>query len=431
MIDQPLPCNLDAEQNCIGSMLREEEAAHIGFETLEYGNFYRPAHQILFQSMHRIYSRDGAVDLTTIQADLNAHKQLDKIGGTDYIFACVESVPTAANIKHYAELVIDMFLRRKIIENSRLAIEKAYDLEELAPLDKFLSLAMDIQEPGGSDMKTLAPILSKVYSDFEKIAQGEKGNCILYGIPHLDNIIHGITLDAEFTIIGGRPSSGKTILLLMLALEVIRSGHRVLFFSQETSAEKLIMRLVRNLGNVDDTEFRECKDYQKEAFDRISEVIAELYSYDDMFLVNDASVTVSSLRAKAKRQIAKYQNTDNKVGAIILDYIQILESEKNYNTRNDEVQHIAQSLHRFTGNVKIPIIAASQLRRIDGTPTLADLREGGNQEGEAEKVILIDNPPSEFPSPTRDANLIIAKNKDGRLGKVPVTFNGAHMRFEQ
>ena len=424
------PQNLEAEQAVLGCMMISADAANYGMEVLEPNHFYRPAHIALFESIRRIYATGKELDQISITEDLKARNLLDKIGGVEYIFVCAEKVPVAANMKTYTDIVLDKALRRQIIHVCTNALNEAYDEDSDAPAESLLQAVMDIKKPLQSELKPLSSVVFEAQAEFQKIYDGGFRSGIPYGIPALDNIIYGAGPDAELTLIGARPSNGKTVLLLMLTLNAISVNKRVLFFSQETSAKRLVMRMIRNIGQVDDRIFRDKTQDRDADWERIHEACNQLYCMDDMLLINDIPLSINAAVSKTRKAIAKYKNTEAPIGLICVDYLQIV-GTPNKENRNIEVQMIAQGLHNIAMQFGIPVVAASQLSRADGTPSLKQLREGGNQEAEADKVILIDNPPPAGYEPTRPAQLIVAKHKDGPCGSVHCQFNGAFLRFEE
>lgn len=424
------PQNLDAEQAVLGSMMISPEAANYGMEVLEPHHFYRSAHITLFESIRRIYATGKELDQISITEDLKSRNLLEAVGGVDYIFVCAEKVPVAANMKTYTDIVLDKALRRQIIHVCTNALNEAYDEDSDAPAESLLQAVMDIKKPLQSELKPLSSVVFEAQAEFQKIYDGGFRSGIPYGIPALDNIIYGAGPDAELTLIGARPSNGKTVLLLMLTLNAISVNKRVLFFSQETSAKRLVMRMIRNIGQVDDRIFRDKTQDRDADWERIHEACNQLYCMDDMLLINDIPLSINAAVSKTRKAIAKYKNTVAPIGLICVDYLQIV-GTPNKENRNTEVQMIAQGLHNLAMQFGIPVVAASQLSRADGTPSLKQLREGGNQEAEADKVILIDNPPPAGYEPTRPAQLIVAKHKDGPCGSVHCQFNGAFLRFEE
>ncbi len=424
------PNSIEAEQSTLGSMMIETSAMLEGLEILHPEDFYRPAHQQVFEALSRISSRNEPCDLITLQEELRAAGKLEDCGGTAYLMALVDAVPTAARLKHYAEIVREKSDLRKIIA-AGMEIVAAAQAEEPDVKDRFVQRAINLSSGNGTRIRKMDEVLHVVHDRIKQYQSGKPKMGIKFGIPHLDNVSRG-ALNAEFTLVAGRPSEGKTCLLTQLAVQAAIANVPTLMFSQEMTAEDIAERAVFMRARVDGEKARDGK-LAEEDWDLINERSAELY--ETPWWTSDLPATINQVVAETKRYILKH-----KVQLVLIDYLQIIQCPGRFENRNMQVQYITEQLKALAMTHRIPVVAATQLsrapsKRADPEPTLEDLREGGNQEAAADKIVLIYNPHRRecdevIGVPSCLARLIVAKNKNGKIGPCTTRWIPQWTRFE-
>ena len=434
MTDFVPPQNLEAEQSCLGSMLLERSAAVTAFEMLSSEDFYRPAHQNVFDACLRLENQNERTDLITLTEELRKKNKLQDSGGAEYLMALVESVPTAANVEYYARIVKDKAQRRRMIALTDKIKAHAFDENCENYLDIFAQSIIDCESKKVNELITLSDAVSEALKYLETIQEGQTIG-IPFGLPNFDRLSYGIIPGPSLTIIGARPSNGKTALMNQLLLNAAIREERSLCYAFEDSAARMATRLMsrKSQTNLELLRFGNL-DEQQEAWGRLLESASELHDYGDMILYEDVPKTIQQMTSDIKRTAARFYKTSNPLKLITVDYLQLIGVKKTRENRNADVGEIAQGLRKITQELKTPVVALSQLNRSakDGMQTIADLREGGNQEGEANNVILVHNPPQtdEAGKPKhRITTLFLPKHRDGSTGKTTCYFDGSTYRF--
>lgn len=435
------PHNLEAEQATLGSMMIDKLAMFKGLEILRPEDFYRPTHQLVFGALGALAKNDSPVDVMTVTEELKRRKKLEDAGGTEYLFTLVETVPTAANLEHYARIVENKGTLRRLIavgtEIMALGHDEETDTDQV--VDRAQNLMIRLQKRDNGTLRAISDVVGEAWEWLNAQQNGERQVGIPWGIKALDQLTYGAEPTAELTLVGARPSNGKTCLLNMVALNAAKQDKRVLFFSLETSARALVTRMILQESGVDGHRFRfkqfGSEEAQDQAYERLATASGDIHNLEDRILIRDIRQPVSSLVATVKAQaIAKG------VDLVLLDYLQIIPLGRRAENRNVEIQALTDELKALTQELKVPVIAATQLSRAsekreksDRKPVLSDLREGGNQEAAADKVILIDNPPptGDNAPDQRTALLRVAKHKDGPTGDVACWFVSGSMRFAE
>jgi len=429
------PNNLEAEQSVLGSMMLTTEALHKGLSALSHGDFYRPVHEEVYDALSVMAARKEPVDVITLQEELRSRGKLEDSGGTEYLMALVNSVPTAANVEYYAKIVVDKAKRRAMISAGTEVIAAAYDEDTESPEDLLMQRAVGLSTRSTGRVRNAAELVNAGWERLEAYHRGERREGIPFGISNLDALTYGCC-DGELVIIGGRPSQGKSILLAHLLLGAAKKGVVPLLFSQEMTADDLVERLFHMEARVDMNRSRMGRLDTEEAdgeWGRLASAANDLLAL--RFLIDDMPCPITKLCARARA--AKI--TDG-VGIVLVDYLQLIECDIKHTNRDDEVEKVTKQLKQLAVELGIPVVVPSQLsrgieRRDDKVPVLADLRDGGNQEGHADKVILIDNPlPKEIARgdklEARRAKLFVAKHRGGRTGMADVWFTPYWTRFD-
>ena len=433
-LDKIPPQNLEAEMAVLGSMLLDEEAISVSCETLNQDSFYKESHRKIFQAILDLYNSNKAVDLITLTNELKKSGILDEIGGASYLTALANSVPTSANITHYANIVKEKGILRTLINNATKIVSFCYETE--GNIDEVVDMAeRSIFEV--SDRKAEGSYLhlkDVVKDSIEIIDRLYQKKAHVTGIPtgFIDFDIKTAGLQSsDLIIIAGRPSMGKSAFALGIAeyagvIEKIPTA----IFSLEMSKEQLAQRMLCAHAKVDAhkvrTGFLATSDWP-----RLTAAAGKL-SEAPIFIDDSPSISVMELRAKARRLKSHHD-----IQLIILDYLQLMRGSSNIENRQQEISEISRSLKALARELRVPLIAISQLSRAvesrtDHRPQLSDLRESGAIEQDADLVVLILREEYYNPSPDNQgiADVIIAKQRNGPVGTMKLTFIKEYTRFE-
>ena len=429
------PQNLDAEKSLIGAVLIDEEVMADVSENVKAIDFYDKNHGIIFGAMIRLFERHKPVDLLTLTDELKRKDELDAIGGSTYLTELTNYVPTAAHAATYAEMVAQKAVRRRLIHASADISELSYDestttqeLLEQAEAELFSVSDQSIKQ----DLVSIDSILMESFDRIEELHKN-KGELrgIRTGYRDLDNMTAGLQR-SDLIILAARPAMGKTTLVTNLAYNVATIEKKpVLFFSLEMSKEQLVDRMLADAANVDSWNIRTGK-LSDEDFLKLSEASGEL-AEAPIFIDDTPGLSVLEMRTKARRK-----NHESQLGLIIVDYLQLMQASGNYaGNRVQEVSEISRGLKLVAKELNVPLIALSQLSRSVETrtppiPQLSDLRESGSIEQDADIVSFIYRPSyyePDNPEVQNITDLIIAKHRNGPVGKVQLYFHPERLRF--
>ena len=429
------PQNLDAEKSLIGAVLIDEEVMADVSENVKAIDFYDKNHGIIFGAMIRLFERHKPVDLLTLTDELKRKDELDAIGGSAYLTELTNYVPTAAHAATYAEMVAQKAVRRRLIHASADISELGYDestttqeLLEQAEAELFSVSDQSIKQ----DLVSIDSILMESFDRIEELHKN-KGELrgIRTGYRDLDNMTAGLQR-SDLIILAARPAMGKTTLVTNLAYNVATIEKKpVLFFSLEMSKEQLVDRMLADAANVDSWNIRTGK-LSDEDFLKLSEASGEL-AEAPIFIDDTPGLSVLEMRTKARRK-----NHESQLGLIIVDYLQLMQASGNYaGNRVQEVSEISRGLKLVAKELNVPLIALSQLSRSVETrtppiPQLSDLRESGSIEQDADIVSFIYRPSyyePDNPEVQNITDLIIAKHRNGPVGKVQLYFHPERLRF--
>lgn len=450
------PQNTEAEQSVLGSMLLEKEAISKVIEFLKPEYFYHQAHQIIFSVIIDLFENGEPVDLITISEELRKRELLEKVGGSGYLTMLLNTVPTAANVEHYAKIIENKSILRRLIEAgteiASMGYEEEQDLEEI--IDRSEKLIFEIsQKSSHKYFSSVKSVVSEIYDSMDKHYTGGGMVGIITGFTDLDRMTAGFQ-PSDLIIIAGRTSMGKTSLGINIAHYVtVKEKIPVAIFSVEMSKEQLVLRMLCSEGMVNAhnlrTRWLDEKDWPKLA--RAVGVLSEAPIYID----DTTNITVAELRGKARRLKAEVN-----IGMVIVDYLQLIQSTKKSENRVQEISEITRSLKSLARELKIPVVALSQLSREvekqKRRPQLSDLRESGAIEQDSDVVIFvhregyykelktpianiekegdktIDSRKKEIDSesiPTEEAEIIIAKQRNGPTGSIRLGFQKEYTRF--
>ncbi|MER3417098.1 MAG: replicative DNA helicase [Gemmataceae bacterium] len=427
------PHSIEAERCLLGSMLRDNSVIGDVLQIVREENFYREAHRRIFQAMVVLYDRGHPVDLVTLGEELRARQCVEDIGGYAYLAELWEAAPTAAHAEHYARIVHDKATLRNLIRASTEVLREAYD--QTAPADELLETAerkiLQIAEWGVTGQTvTLSEALSEAYDRID--ARHMHGESFLSGLPtgfvDLDERIAGLQ-NSELIIVAARPSVGKTAFALNIARHVALSGKAVFFVSLEQSKIEIAERLLCAQAQVDSHKLRKGMLTQQE-IQRLIAASGELRSAP-MFIDDSPGQSMLRIAANARRLKLRHH-----IRLVIVDYLQLVEPENRRDSRQEQVAAVSRRLKSLAKELQIPVLACAQLNRApedrtDHRPRLSDLRESGAIEQDADVVMLLHRP--EVYDPGQDegtVELIVAKQRNGPIGEVRLTYIKHFMRFE-
>jgi replicative DNA helicase len=438
-VDRVLPNSLEAEMGLLGSALLSptdvlsECIAIIGAESDHY---YQHAHKVIFDQLREMYQRNEAVDPVTLTQRLKDNNRLDEVGGPIYVTNLFTSVPTAGNFKYYLNIVREKYLLRRLIEASTQIVTKCYEEQENVEglLDEAERSVFSICDKGVTDdAKTMAKIIPDVFTTIEKL-YNNRGSLtgLSSGFRDYDKLTSGLH-EGEMVILAARPGVGKTAFALNVAENVaIEQGKAVGVFSLEMSAESLVMRMLCARARVDSHKVRSGF-LGKGDFTPLTNAASELIKAP-IFIDDSANLSILHLRAKARRLKANQQ-----VRLLIVDYLQLVtdENARGNDGRQAEVAAVSRQLKALSKELQVPIIVLCQLNREiekrgdDARPRLADLRESGSIEQDADVVAFLtrtSDSEGTF-SQTGESQLVISKQRNGPTGDVSLVFKGEYARF--
>jgi len=428
------PQNLEAETAVLGSMMLDERAISTVIELLDQSFFYKDSHRKVFEAICNLFNANKAVDLVTVNDELKRLGVLDSVGGASLLTELVNSVPSAANVVHYARLVREKSILRSLINNANSIVSLAYEYERDADeaLDKAETLIFNIR-----DTKRTSNIVSLrdvIQTNIESIDQVYQKKAQVSGIPSgfmdLDIKTAGLH-PSDLIVVAGRPSMGKSAFAVGLAeyAGVIQKIPLV-FFSLEMSKEQLVQRMLCAHARVDAhkvrTGYLTPSDWPKltAAAGKLSEA--------PIFIDDTPAISALEIRAKARRLKAHHN-----IQLVILDYLQLMRGKEKAENRQQEISEISRSLKALARELNVSLVAISQLSRAvesrsDHRPQLSDLRESGAIEQDADLVLLLLREEYYNPTPANEgvAELIIAKQRNGPVGTLKLVFIKEYARFE-
>ena len=425
------PQNIDAERSVLGALMLDKDAIIKVANLMRIGDFYKDDHNLIYEAMLELYEKRDPIDVLSLSNRLEEKNKLEKIGGSSYLTGLVNSVPSSANVEHYAKVVQKKSTLRKLITVSSEIVELGYKEEE--DVEKLLDTAEQklfgvSQKYIKQDFVSIKSILETAFNRIDELHKGgNKLRGIPSGFPDLDNILAGFQ-KSDLIIIAARPSIGKTSLALDLARQIAtKQKVPVGIFSLEMSSDQLIDRMLAAESGVDLWRLRTGRLKSGEGdddFQRIGEAMGVL-SESPIFIDDAGSANIMEIRTMARRLQAE-QN----VGVLIVDYLQLMEGRSGGDNRVNEISEISRSLKQLAKELNIPIIALSQLSRAVESrspqiPKLSDLRESGSIEQDADIVMFLYREDREKPD-TPNKNIVeihIAKHRNGPVGKLSLYFN--------
>jgi len=433
------PHSLEAEQAVLGGLLLDNSTWDAIADRLRAEDFYRRDHQQIFTGIAELSARSEPSDAVTLAEYLAAKGVGEETGGLAYLAGLARDTPTAANIRAYADIVRERSLLRNLIRVSGEIAASAYESEgrpatEL--VDEAERRVFAIAEQGrrtGSGFVPLRDILGAAIDRLDLLHQSQgQLTGVSTGYHDLDRMTAGLQ-PGDLVIVAGRPSMGKTTLALNIAENAaIGAGRSVAVFSMEMSREQLAMRMISSIGRVDQGHLRTGM-FGDEDWARINSAIAQMKTAP-IHIDDSGALTPTEVRARARRLA---RETKEGLGLIVIDYLQLMQVPGTKENRATEISEISRSLKALAKELKVPVIALSQLnrsveQRTDKKPVMSDLRESGAIEQDADLIMLIYREEVYEPDTPRKgiADIIIAKQRNGPTGEVHLTFLGKYTRFE-
>ncbi len=428
------PQNVDAEMSLLGAVLIDEETLADITEHVKPHDFYDKRHAIIYDAILRLYEKNKPVDLLTLTDELKRKKEIDGIGGSAYLTELTNYVPTAAHAASYAEIVAQKAVRRRLIKASGEISELGYN-EETNTQELLQQAEAELFAVSDQSLKQdLISIESILTDSFDRMEELHRNKGALRGVRtgyrDLDNMTAGLQR-SDLIILAARPAMGKTTLVTNLAYNVATIAKQpVLFFSLEMSKEQLVDRMLADASGVDAWNIR-TGNLSDDDFSKLSEAMGEM-SEAPIYIDDTPGVSVLEMRTKARRAAH-----EQPLGLIIVDYLQLMQgSGRDNGNRVQEVSEISRGLKLLARELNVPVIALSQLsrsveNRSPQIPQRADLRESGSIEQDADIVMFIYREAYYNPETEREniTDLIIAKHRNGPVGKVELYFHPERLRF--
>ncbi|MGI9586298.1 MAG: replicative DNA helicase [Acidimicrobiia bacterium] len=419
------PHSIDAEESVLGSVLLSADAANIALERLHAEDFYKPSHQRMFEVIQALFDSNEPIDAITVSEGLRRDGSLDRMGGIEALTNLIDSVPTTSNAEYYAGIVEEHSLRRRLMrvggEIGVIAGHMTDPIEEV--VDKSEQAVFAVAERQvGDGLQVIDDLLGPAIEKAEELQRnGSEVTGISTGFRDLDRKLAGLH-PTNLVIVAARPGMGKTALALNVAQNVALAGNTVAIFSLEMSREEVVTRMLCAKGRIDSQRLRTGRLAEAD-FTKLSNAAGDLYK-QNIFVDDSPGLTVTEIRAKCRR-LRRRPGLD----LVVVDYLQLMNGSGQEN-RQQEIAMISRSLKSLARELNLPIIALSQLNRgvearEDKRPRLGDLRESGAVEQDADVVMFIYRDEYYYPEKVESkgvAEVVVAKHRQGSVGKVDMTF---------
>jgi len=431
------PHSVEAEQAVLGGLMLDSNAWDAVADIVSAADFYRRDHRLIFEAVAEVVERRGPCDAVTVAEHLERKGLAEETGGLAYLGTLARDTPSAANVRTYAEIVRERAILRQLIEAGGQIASSVFEgggrpANEL--VDEAERRVFEIAERGArsrAGFQSVKEILPATVDRLDALHQSPgQLTGVTTGFTDLDRMTTGLQ-PGDLVVIAGRPSMGKTTLAVNIA-ENAAVGRKVpaAIFSMEMSSEQVTLRMISSLGRVNQTRLRtgQCSD---EDWSRINGAIAQL-SDAPLYVDETPSLTPTEVRARARRL-----KRERGLGLIVVDYLQLMQVSGNKENRATEISEISRGLKALAKELQVPVIALSQLnrsveQRTEKKPVMSDLRESGAIEQDADVIMMIYREEVYEPNTTRKgiADIIIAKQRNGPVGEVHLTFLGEYTRFE-
>lgn len=432
------PQNLDAEASLLGSLIIDSDSFVKIADQIKPDDFYNGPHRSIFKAMRALHDKRSPIDILTLSEQLKTSGHLDEVGGASYLTELTNFVPTAAHLEKYADIVADKSIRRRLIKASKdiaaISSEENKSLQELIEGAETRLFEVS-QQHVRQDITSLESILGESFDRLDDLHRHKGGiRGIPTGLKDLDKMLAGLQR-SDLDIVAARTSMGKTAIMLNMSLNIATKAKQgaVLYFSLEMSKEQLVDRLLAAEAGVDAWNLRTGEGLTDEDFERISAAMGEL-AEAQIFIDDTSGITVSDLRTKARRL-----HHQHPLAVIMVDYLQLMSGGSRFASvanRVQEISEISRSLKILARELNVPVVAASQLSRSVESrspqiPQLADLRESGSIEQDADVVMFLYREDYYNPETERQniTDVFIKKHRNGPVGKVELYFDRLKQRF--
>ena len=434
------PHSLEAEQSVLGGLLLDNDAADRVGDVAAAEDFYSDAHRVIYRHVMQLIANGKPADVVTLAESLSSAQKLDYVGGLAYLGALVQNVPTAANIRHYAQIVRDRSILRQLAATAGEIADTAYN-----PLGRSAKMVLDEAEAkvlhiaeqgarGAQNFHEIGKLLAGVVDRIETLYNRDNPSDVT-GVPtgfvDLDRMTSGFQ-PGDLIIVAGRPSMGKTSLALNIGENVaLDTGMQVAVFSMEMGAAQLALRMIGSVGRLDQHKLRTGR-LVAEDWDKLSAALGRL-NEAPILIDETPALNAIEVRSRARRLMRQY----GKLGLVIVDYLQLMQATTQGENRATELSEISRAMKSLAKELQVPVVALSQLNRSleqrpDKRPVMSDLRESGALEQDADVILFIYRDEVYKPdSPDKGtAEILISKQRNGPTGKVMLTFRGEYTRFE-
>jgi len=421
------PQDIDAEKSVLGAILLDSDSLVKVVEFLKPEYFYKDSHKSIYTAILDLYENREPADLITVPDQLRKMKALRSSGGVAYLTELVNFVPTAANIEHYGNIIKDHYTRRKLLQTaSRIASLVHEEADVASMLDKSEQLLYGVSQD--RVYQEFVPVRKTLEVTFERLDELSKTRGALRGVPtgfkKLDRMLSGLQKE-ELLILAARPSMGKSSLAVNIAQHAaIEHGKKIGFFSLEMGREAVVDRMISSQGDIDNWRIS-TGNLAAEDFEKYGIAAGEL-AEAQIFIDDTPGISVIEMRTKARRL-----QMEHGLDLIIVDYLQLIHG-KNLESRVQEVTYISQALKNLARELKVPVLALSQLSRAveqrGGVkrPQLSDLRDSGSIEQDADVVMFLYRPDDED---RENVGLVVAKHRNGPTGEIPLFFKANRTKF--
>jgi len=421
------PHNLDTEKSVLGALLIDPDAIVKVVEFLKASHFYKKSHEVIYTAILNLYEKREPADLITVPGELKKLGELSNAGGVSYLSELVSLVPTAANIEYYARLIRDDALKRSLLSTAAKIGELVFKEPDV---DKLLDDSEQLLYSVSQDRvyQDFVPVKDTLEITFERLDELSKTKGALRGVPTglktLDRMLSGLQKE-NLIILAARPSVGKSSLAINVAQHAaLHHGKGIGLFSLEMGRESIVDRMISAQGNIDNWRIS-TGNLEAEDFEKYSLAAGEL-AEAPIFIDDTPGISVLEMRTKARRL-----QLDQKVDLIIVDYLQLMRG-RNLESRVQEVTEISQALKNLARELKLPVLALSQLSRAveqrggDKRPQLSDLRDSGSIEQDADVVMFLYRPDEDD---RENYMLLVAKHRNGSTGDIPLYFKANSTQF--
>ncbi len=431
--DRVPPHSLEAEVSVLGSCLISKDAAVLALELLKPDDFYRNAHRVVFEAVQALAGANEPVDAVTVTEWLSRHGRLDEVGGAAALYDLTDQVPTAANAAYYARIVRDRALLRRLIEAGGRVTQLGYEPTDdaLQSVDRAESIVYELSQAGGTaELQPLNTLLTESFEQLEKLSkERSEVTGLATGFDDLDRLTAGLQRQ-NLVIVAARPSMGKSGLALGIAEYVaIDTRKPVLLFSLEMSKTEIVNRMLSSQARIDSGRLRTGR-LEDAHWRALGEALGRMNDAP-LYIDDTPSITMLEIRAKARRLKQRAG-----LELIVVDYLQLMTANRRTDNRVQEVAEFSRGLKMLAKELDVPVVALSQLSRqpearTDKRPMLSDLRESGSIEQDADIVgFIYRDEVYDADSPDKGtAELIIAKHRNGAVGKVQLAFLSHYAKF--